>query len=202
MPAEQFAKERQTCRLLCRGKALICSHSSEQRSRSAVSCSSVAWYSSPRNMRCFISLSGIARMYQRHWRPTCGAPVNFRAQGGSTNHMLISTAPFIAGWRVQETKGQVFGLVVRSRGLGGNIMAGLRSIGGGEIHEYTQPARGHAAPGDRPHGPERDHDGRQRRSSRCASTARSWPARCQRSWPTARPWSSSRTASAPQPHSE
>ena len=31
----------------------------------------------------------------------------------------------------------VFGLVVRSRGLGGNIMAGLRSLGGGEIHEYT-----------------------------------------------------------------
>ena len=51
--------------------------------------------------------------------------------------MLISTAPFIAGWRVQETRGHVFGLVVRSRGIGGNIMAGLRSIGGGEIHEYT-----------------------------------------------------------------
>ena len=51
--------------------------------------------------------------------------------------MLIATAPFIAGWRVTETKGHVFGLVVRSRGLGGNIMAGLRSLGGGEIHEYT-----------------------------------------------------------------
>jgi uncharacterized protein YbjQ (UPF0145 family) len=51
--------------------------------------------------------------------------------------MIISTAPFIAGHRVTETKGQVFGLVVRSRGLGGNLMAGLRSIAGGEIHEYT-----------------------------------------------------------------
>jgi uncharacterized protein YbjQ (UPF0145 family) len=51
--------------------------------------------------------------------------------------MLIATTPFIAGWRVVETRGQVFGLVVRSRGLGGNIMAGLRSLGGGEIHEYT-----------------------------------------------------------------
>ena len=51
--------------------------------------------------------------------------------------MIIATAPFIAGYRVAETKGQVFGLVVRSRGLGGNLMAGLRSIGGGEIHEYT-----------------------------------------------------------------
>ena len=51
--------------------------------------------------------------------------------------MIIATAPFIAAQRVVETKGQVFGLVVRSRGLGGNIMAGLRSLGGGEIHEYT-----------------------------------------------------------------
>src|SRR5687768_5966404 len=51
--------------------------------------------------------------------------------------MLIATTPYIAGWRVIETKGHVFGLVVRSRGLGGNIMAGLRSLGGGEIHEYT-----------------------------------------------------------------
>jgi uncharacterized protein YbjQ (UPF0145 family) len=51
--------------------------------------------------------------------------------------MMIATAPFIAGHRVVETKGHTFGLVVRSRGLGGNIMAGLRSLGGGEIHEYT-----------------------------------------------------------------
>jgi uncharacterized protein YbjQ (UPF0145 family) len=51
--------------------------------------------------------------------------------------MIIATAPFIAGYRVAETRGQVFGLVVRSRGLGGNLVAGLRSIVGGEIHEYT-----------------------------------------------------------------
>ena len=52
--------------------------------------------------------------------------------------MLIATTPFIAGHRVAETKGQVFGLVVRSRGLAGNVAAGLRSLVGGEIHEYTQ----------------------------------------------------------------
>jgi uncharacterized protein YbjQ (UPF0145 family) len=51
--------------------------------------------------------------------------------------MIIATAPFIAGYRVVETKGQVFGLVVRSRGMAGNLVAGLRSIVGGEIHEYT-----------------------------------------------------------------
>ncbi len=27
---------------------------------------------------------------------------------------------------------------MRSRGLGGNIVAGLRTIAGGEIHEYTE----------------------------------------------------------------
>lgn len=52
--------------------------------------------------------------------------------------MIVSTAPFIAGHRVTETKGQTFGLVVRSRGFSGNLIAGLRSLGGGEIHEYTE----------------------------------------------------------------
>ena len=52
--------------------------------------------------------------------------------------MIVATAPFIAGHRVVETKGQTFGLVVRSRGFSGNLMAGLRSLGGGEIHEYTR----------------------------------------------------------------
>ena len=52
--------------------------------------------------------------------------------------MIVATAPFIAGHRVVETKGQTFGLVVRSRGFSGNLIAGLRSLAGGEIHEYTQ----------------------------------------------------------------
>lgn len=61
--------------------------------------------------------------------------------------MLVVTTENVAGHRIRETKGQVFGVVVRSRGLGGNIMAGLRSIAGGEIVEYTQmleEARRHA----------------------------------------------------------
>ena len=61
--------------------------------------------------------------------------------------MLIATMDEIPGHRVVEFKGHVFGVVVRSRGLGGNLMAGLRSIGGGEITEYThllEEAREHA----------------------------------------------------------
>jgi uncharacterized protein YbjQ (UPF0145 family) len=52
--------------------------------------------------------------------------------------MIVVTTENIPGHRVVELKGQCFGVVVRSRGLGGNLMAGLRSIVGGEIHEYTQ----------------------------------------------------------------
>ncbi len=61
--------------------------------------------------------------------------------------MLIVTTENIPGYRIREVKGQVFGLTVRSRGLGGNVVAGLRTIVGGEIPEYTQmleEARRHA----------------------------------------------------------
>jgi len=61
--------------------------------------------------------------------------------------MIIATTETIAGHRTVTTLGQVFGVVVRSRGIGGNIVAGLRSIVGGEINEYTQmleEARRHA----------------------------------------------------------
>ncbi len=61
--------------------------------------------------------------------------------------MLVTTTEQVAGHQIKETLGQCFGVVVRSRGIGGNIMAGLRSIVGGEIHEYTQlleEARRHA----------------------------------------------------------
>src|SRR6266516_2486939 len=61
--------------------------------------------------------------------------------------MIVVTTDTISHYRIVETKGQVFGVVVRSRGLGGNVMAGLRSLAGGEITEYTQmleDARRHA----------------------------------------------------------
>jgi uncharacterized protein YbjQ (UPF0145 family) len=61
--------------------------------------------------------------------------------------MLVTTTESVAGHRIREVKGEVFGIVVRSRGVGPNIVATLRALGGGEIHEYTkllQDARAHA----------------------------------------------------------
>ena len=61
--------------------------------------------------------------------------------------MIIVTTENVTGHRTVRMLGQCFGVVVRSRGLGGNFAASLRSIVGGEIHEYTQlleEARRHA----------------------------------------------------------
>jgi uncharacterized protein YbjQ (UPF0145 family) len=52
--------------------------------------------------------------------------------------VIVATTPYVSGHRVVETKGQVFGLVVRSRGFSGNVAAFLRSLVGGEIREYTE----------------------------------------------------------------
>ena len=51
--------------------------------------------------------------------------------------MIVVTTENVPGHTVTRVLGQVFGVVVRSRGLGGNITAGLRSIVGGEIPEYS-----------------------------------------------------------------
>jgi uncharacterized protein YbjQ (UPF0145 family) len=54
-----------------------------------------------------------------------------------TDFPLVTT-PFVPGYRVTRVIGLTYGLIVRSRGLGRNIVAGFRALGGGEITEYTQ----------------------------------------------------------------
>jgi uncharacterized protein YbjQ (UPF0145 family) len=60
------------------------------------------------------------------------------ASGTSSQPMIVTTTENIPGTRVVRTIGQVFGLTVRSRSLGGNIAAGLKSIVGGEIGSYVK----------------------------------------------------------------
>ena len=55
----------------------------------------------------------------------------------SVNEFPIATANEIPGFKIVETKGFVYGLTVRSRGVGGQVSAGLRSLVGGEIKEYV-----------------------------------------------------------------
>jgi uncharacterized protein YbjQ (UPF0145 family) len=51
--------------------------------------------------------------------------------------MIVVTTEQIEGKRLTETLGLVRGSTIRARHMGRDIMAGLRSIVGGEIKEYT-----------------------------------------------------------------
>ncbi|MGB7789305.1 heavy metal-binding domain-containing protein [Methanoregula sp.] len=55
-----------------------------------------------------------------------------------TTEIIIVSTPYLPGYKITKTLGFTWGLIVRSRGLGRNITAGLRSLAGGEIHEYTE----------------------------------------------------------------
>lgn len=52
--------------------------------------------------------------------------------------MLVMTTEKIPGYEVTEVLGPAFGVVVRARGLGGDIMASLKGLVGGEVKQYTQ----------------------------------------------------------------
>jgi len=52
--------------------------------------------------------------------------------------LIVTTTENIPEARVVRTLGQVFGLTVRSRSLGGNITAVLKSLVGGEIRSYVK----------------------------------------------------------------
>jgi uncharacterized protein YbjQ (UPF0145 family) len=52
--------------------------------------------------------------------------------------MILSTTFEVQGRSVTQHLGLVRGNVVRSRFIGRDIVAGLRMIVGGEIHEYTK----------------------------------------------------------------
>ncbi|MGH3304241.1 MAG: heavy metal-binding domain-containing protein [Streptosporangiaceae bacterium] len=57
---------------------------------------------------------------------------------GPSRSMIVTTTENIPGATVVRTLGQVFGLTVRSRSLGGNIAAFLKSLAGGEIGSYVK----------------------------------------------------------------
>jgi uncharacterized protein YbjQ (UPF0145 family) len=71
--------------------------------------------------------------------PACGASLKARAQ--RTGKLALYTSNYVPGFAVDKVLGLTYGITVRSRGIGGNIIAGLRTIAGGEINEYTEMAQ-------------------------------------------------------------
>ena len=52
--------------------------------------------------------------------------------------MLIATTNELPGYAIEEVYGEVFGLTVRSRNIGSQIGAGLKSMFGGELKGMTK----------------------------------------------------------------
>ena len=52
--------------------------------------------------------------------------------------MLITTQDKFEDYRIKKTYGMVQGSTIRARHIGTDILAGLRNIVGGEVHEYTK----------------------------------------------------------------
>ena len=52
--------------------------------------------------------------------------------------MIIATTDELAGYRVVKSLGLVRGNTIRARHVGKDIVASLRNLVGGEVHEYTK----------------------------------------------------------------
>lgn len=52
--------------------------------------------------------------------------------------MIIVTTDFIPGKEIKELKGFVRGNTIHSKNIGKDILAGLKTIVGGEIKQYTE----------------------------------------------------------------
>lgn len=58
--------------------------------------------------------------------------------GQHTEDVLVVTTNDVPGFRVDRIIGEVFGLTVRSRNIGSQIGAGLKSLAGGELRGLTK----------------------------------------------------------------
>ncbi|MFF8832409.1 YbjQ family protein [Streptomyces sp. NPDC015131] len=58
--------------------------------------------------------------------------------GAERSGVLVVTTNDVPGFRVEKVVGEVFGLTVRSRHLGSQIGAGLKSLVGGELRGLTK----------------------------------------------------------------
>jgi len=55
----------------------------------------------------------------------------------SEREVIVVTTPHLPGYEIVKVLGPVHGLTVRTRGLGGDIVAGFQGVFGGEVTAYT-----------------------------------------------------------------
>jgi hypothetical protein len=60
--------------------------------------------------------------------------------GKGSGPLLATTVERLVGYRAVPTLGEVLGVVIRSRSVGGTLVAAVRSPVGRELRECTPPA--------------------------------------------------------------
>ena len=65
--------------------------------------------------------------------PSCG--VSFAAS--SQSEIIVVTTSIIPGFEIVKAFGTVHGMTVRTRGIGGKIIAGFEGMFGGEVTSYS-----------------------------------------------------------------
>jgi uncharacterized protein YbjQ (UPF0145 family) len=55
----------------------------------------------------------------------------------SKGSVIVVTTPTVPGYEIVKVLGTVHGLTVRTRGVGGKIVAGIQGIFGGEVSSYS-----------------------------------------------------------------
>jgi uncharacterized protein YbjQ (UPF0145 family) len=66
----------------------------------------------------------------------CGASFALTPQ----NEVIVVTTSTITGYEIVKMLGVVHGITVRTRGVGGKIMAGIEGMFGGEVTAYSSEA--------------------------------------------------------------
>ena len=54
-----------------------------------------------------------------------------------SSEIVVVTTPAIPGYRIVRVVGPVYGMTIRSRGVGGRFVAGIQGMFGGEITSYV-----------------------------------------------------------------
>lgn len=67
--------------------------------------------------------------------PNCGASFNV-----APARVLVVTTPAVPGYQIIKVLGPVHGITVRTRGIGGKIVAGIEGMFGGEVTSYSSEA--------------------------------------------------------------
>ncbi len=69
--------------------------------------------------------------------PNCGASF---AVVSTKSDLIVVTTSTIPGFEIVKALGTVHGITVRTRGVGGKIMAGIEGMFGGEVTSYSSEA--------------------------------------------------------------